>query len=175
MTGANGRKRDLLSERVMTEIFKVAVSRERRIIGLITVSESGGVSATADGRRVVWRARPDRVDNSTWRTLEYLAGMTRRVRRVRDARRRRSVRLRHTPAAGGLSAADGGGRVGRPARSRCGIRDGAFQESAGFAYANAYAPAAHEKVDLAPVLARTVLDPRPSAMRMPTGDRDRGG
>jgi hypothetical protein len=47
MTGANGRKRDLLSERVMAEIFKVALSRERRIIGLITVSESGGVSATA--------------------------------------------------------------------------------------------------------------------------------
>jgi hypothetical protein len=79
MTGANGRKRDLLSERVMAEIFKVALSRERRIIGLITVSESGGVSATADGRRIVWRARPDRLDDSTWRTLEYLAGMTRRV------------------------------------------------------------------------------------------------
>src|SRR6202022_528051 len=39
-----------------------------------------------DHRERVWwrerdgrRARPDRLDDSTWRTLEYLAGMTRRV------------------------------------------------------------------------------------------------
>jgi hypothetical protein len=64
---------------IMTEIFRVAVSREHCIVGLICVSDSGGVSATADGRRVVWRAQPDRLDDSAWRTLEYLAGMTRRV------------------------------------------------------------------------------------------------
>jgi hypothetical protein len=64
---------------IMAEIFRVAVSREHRIVGLISVSDSGGVSATADGRRVVWRAQPDRLDDSAWRTLEYLAGMTRRV------------------------------------------------------------------------------------------------
>jgi hypothetical protein len=30
----------------MTDILRVAISREQRIVGLITVSDSGGVTAT---------------------------------------------------------------------------------------------------------------------------------
>lgn len=64
----------------MAEIFRVAVSREHRIVGLISVSDAGGVTATtSEGRKVVWKTRSDRLGDTTWRTLEYLAGMTRRV------------------------------------------------------------------------------------------------
>jgi hypothetical protein len=64
----------------MTDILRVASSREQRIVGLITVSDSGRVTATtAEGRKVVWKGRPDRLNDSTWRVLEYVAGMTRRL------------------------------------------------------------------------------------------------
>jgi hypothetical protein len=64
----------------MTDILRVAISREQRIVGLITVSDSGGVTATtAERRKVVWKGRPDRLNDSTWRVLEYVAGMTRRI------------------------------------------------------------------------------------------------
>ena len=59
----------------MTDILRAAISREQRIVGLITVSDSGRVTATtAEGRKVVWKGRPDRLNDSTWRT-----GMTRRI------------------------------------------------------------------------------------------------
>jgi hypothetical protein len=64
----------------MTDISRVAITREQRIVGLITVSDSGGVTATtAERRKVVWNGRPDRLNDSTWRVLEYVAGMTRRI------------------------------------------------------------------------------------------------
>lgn len=64
----------------MADIFRVAVSREQRIVGLITVSAAGGVTATtAEGHKVVWKARPDRLDDTTWRALEYVVGITRRA------------------------------------------------------------------------------------------------
>jgi len=64
----------------MTDILRVAIRREQRIVGLITVSNSSGVTATtAEGRKVVWKGRPDRLNDSTWRVLEYVAGMTRRI------------------------------------------------------------------------------------------------
>src|SRR5258708_29082344 len=64
----------------MTDILRVAISREQRIVGLITVRDSGGVTATtAEGRKVVWKGRPDRLNDSTWRVLEYVAGVTRRI------------------------------------------------------------------------------------------------
>jgi hypothetical protein len=52
----------------MTDILRVAISREQRIVGLITASDSGRVTATtAEGRKVVWKGRPDRLNDSTAR------------------------------------------------------------------------------------------------------------